>query len=87
MEPCSSDVTAKPPGIWNKVKRLLDLDLLLDPTFINIMFSCGLVFTSNQNFNMLFPFYLQVSSNLILHTKAFFFKLVFLLLYKMFVFC
>ncbi|XP_077294360.1 monocarboxylate transporter 12-B [Arctopsyche grandis] len=46
-------------GIGYKINKFFDLDLMLDLTFINITLGCSLGFTSNQNFNMLFPFFLQ----------------------------
>lgn len=48
-------------GCMERVKRFFDLDLLLDFTYVNIVIGCSLGFTSNQNFNMLFPFFLQVN--------------------------
>ncbi|XP_017772636.1 PREDICTED: monocarboxylate transporter 12 [Nicrophorus vespilloides] len=50
--------------IWKKICQILDLDLLLDGVFINIIIGLAVVYTASISFSMLFPFYLQEARGL-----------------------
>lgn len=46
-------------SIWQKLREIMDLDLLKDWTFVHIILGLALVYTSTIGFSMLFPFFLQ----------------------------
>lgn len=48
--------------ILEKCIQAMDLELLKDPIFCNIIIGIGLVYTVSTNFSMLFPYFLQVGT-------------------------
>ncbi|KAG8229385.1 hypothetical protein J437_LFUL000906 [Ladona fulva] len=45
-------------SLWEKVVAFMDLNLLMDPVFVNVVVGLALVYSAGINFAMLFPFYL-----------------------------
>lgn len=77
---CSDDediiYTTKPtvieivkPKTWtSRISDAMDLKLLKDPIFINIIVGISLTYTATVNFSMIFPYFLQVNILLIFPT-------------------
>lgn len=45
-------------GCWGKFSNLMDLDLLKDPIFLNILFGLSLAYVAELNFKMVVPFFM-----------------------------
>lgn len=55
--------TVTPPLRFGKqLMRSLNLRLLCDPTFCNVIVGLALVYSASANFSMILPFFLQVSA-------------------------
>ena len=50
--------------VWNRINGVLDLDLLIDIKFLNIIIGISLVYSCSISFAMLFPFFLRQTINL-----------------------
>jgi MFS family permease len=47
-------------GYWRKLLKSMDLQLLKQPVFLNIVFGISIFYMVNINFSMILPFYLKV---------------------------
>uniref|UniRef100_A0A1A9WDY0 Major facilitator superfamily (MFS) profile domain-containing protein n=1 Tax=Glossina brevipalpis TaxID=37001 RepID=A0A1A9WDY0_9MUSC len=56
--------------LTHRLVQALDLELLKDPIFWNMIIGMALVYTSSINFSMIFPSFLQYSANLSRSTTA-----------------
>jgi len=48
-------------GCWKKVMETIDMDLLKSGSFLIVAIGCGVIYTANTSFQMLYPLFLQVS--------------------------
>lgn len=44
-------------SIWKKVVQFMDLDLLKDPIYLNLVFGLSIFYVAEQNFKMVTPFF------------------------------
>ncbi|XP_046398562.1 monocarboxylate transporter 9 isoform X2 [Ischnura elegans] len=59
IEELPKEEGAKKKGCWDKVVAFMDLNLLGDPVFVNVVVGLALVYSAGINFAMVFPFYLS----------------------------
>lgn len=48
----------KPASLWSRFSTFMDLDLLKDPVFLNILFGLSIFYVAELNFKMVVPFFL-----------------------------
>ncbi|XP_065159545.1 uncharacterized protein [Atheta coriaria] len=48
----------KKVSIWMKIVTVMDLDLLKDPVFLNLIFGLSIFYVAEQNFKLVTPFFL-----------------------------
>lgn len=46
------------PGCWTKFSHLMDLDLLKDPIYLNILFGLSITYVAELNFKLVIPFFM-----------------------------
>lgn len=46
-------------SFWQKTVKFMDLDLLKDPIYLNLLFGLSVFYVAEQNFKMVTPFFLQ----------------------------
>lgn len=46
------------PSCWSKFSTLMDLDLLVDPIYLNILFGLSITYTAELNFKLVIPFFM-----------------------------
>lgn len=49
----------KKNGLWQKVVEFMDLDLLKDPIYLNLVFGLSMFYVAEQNFKMVTPFFFK----------------------------
>lgn len=49
----------KGKSFWQKIVKFMDLDLLKDPIYLNLLFGLSIFYVAEQNFKMVTPFFLQ----------------------------
>lgn len=47
----------KPDTIWQRIVKFMDLDLLQDPIYLNLIFGLSIFYVAEQNFKMVVPFF------------------------------
>ncbi|XP_047118745.1 monocarboxylate transporter 2-like [Schistocerca piceifrons] len=55
----TSSVRQKPEPVWRRVIAFMDLDLLRNQVYLNVMFGSACTITAAINFSLLLPLYLQ----------------------------
>lgn len=48
---------AKKPGFWRRFADLLDIDMLKDKMFLNLLFGLSIFYVAEMNFKMVTPFF------------------------------
>lgn len=48
----------KKKSLWQKIVKFMDLDLLKDPIYLNLLFGLSVFYVAEQNFKMVTPFFL-----------------------------
>lgn len=51
--------TKKKKSIWQKIVVFMDLDLLKDPIYLNLLFGLSIFYVAEQNFKMVTPFFFE----------------------------
>lgn len=49
----------KKKSIWMKIVTFMDLDLLKDPIYLNLVFGLSIFYVAEQNFKMVTPFFFR----------------------------
>lgn len=49
----------KKKSLWKKIVEFMDLDLLKDAIYLNLLFGLSIFYVAEQNFKMLTPFFLR----------------------------
>lgn len=44
-------------SIWKRIVKFMDLDLLKDPIYLNLIFGLSIFYVAEQNFKMVVPFF------------------------------
>lgn len=44
-------------SLWQRIVKFMDLDLLKDPIYLNLLFGLSLFYVAEQNFKMVVPFF------------------------------
>lgn len=47
----------KPDTVWQRIVKFMDLDLLQDPIYLNLIFGLSIFYVAEQNFKMVVPFF------------------------------
>lgn len=55
-EPLHFELKTK-ESVWKKVVNFMDLDLLKDPIYLNLVFGLSIFYVAEQNFKMVTPFF------------------------------
>lgn len=50
-------IVARKPGFWKRFATLMDVDLLKDPIYLNILFGLSIFYVAEMNFKMITPFF------------------------------
>lgn len=50
---------AKQESIWQRIVTFMDLDLLTDPIYLNLVFGLSIFYVAEQNFKMVTPFFFR----------------------------
>lgn len=56
-DPASDKEVEKKPGFWARFADLMDVDLLKDKMFLNILFGLSIFYVAEMNFKMVTPFF------------------------------
>lgn len=49
----------KKESLWKKIVEFMDLDLLKDPIYLNLVFGLSIFYVAEQNFKMVTPFFFR----------------------------
>lgn len=51
-------MSPKKPSFWHRFAELMDIDILKDPIYLNILFGLSIFYVAEMNFKMITPFFL-----------------------------
>lgn len=54
-----SKLSTKNESFMKKIKAIFDLDLLKNPTYLNVSLGCSLYYVAESNFKLMMPFFLS----------------------------